>query len=236
MKGRLLFKSSPVLGQVLFAGIIIAIAGVYVASVVAATMHRAPAKEEVVLIEPIQKQPGKVQFTETTTSVVKDDTSSSPQDTPATNTTGDSSKKSGPSKLSYSPPPSPQLQSQYFVYPITGTYLTCQYGVLWYNLGSVAIYTAGSPPRTFTWRLEVSDGTVSDSGTDTMPSDGRWLNFPGTWDYPQSLGSVIGAEDGDRVRFVITSPMYVASPWTKSVPAGTEQSCRAGQMASSVPL
>lgn len=222
--------------RVLFAGIIIGVVGVYLASIAGAAMHQMHVKDEAIVLEPIQKQPRKLQFTETVASAAKDDTSSSAQDVPAATSTGNSPKRSGSPKLSYTPTPSPQLQSQYFVYPISGTYLTCEYGVLWYSVGSVAIYTVGSPSRTFTWRLEVSDGTVSDSGTDTMPSNGRWLNFPGTMDYPQSLGSVVGAEDGDRIRFVISSPMYVATPWTNPVPAGTEQSCRTGQMTSSMPL
>ncbi len=164
----------------------------------------------------------------------------SPSPSPASSTvpspspTASSSKK--PVAQTYSPYPTPDISPKYYLSAIHSAYLTCNYGILWYTVGSIDIYTIGPAAHTFTWRIEISDGTVSYSGTDTLSENGTWLGFPNTPSYPQPLGYATGAEDGDRIRFVITSPIYTASAWTKAVPGGSQQACQSGQMTSSVPL
>ncbi len=124
--------------------------------------------------------------------------------------------------------PTPQEGPNYFsVGPIDSAYTVCQYGAAIYIVNGTWVGSRYPATQSFTWRLEVSDGTLSDSGVDTMPAGSSiWHNFPSTPDYPQALGSVVGASDGDRVRLVITSPNYAASSWSAPVPAGSEEACR----------
>ena len=146
------------------------------------------------------------------------------------------SSTSTPQQSSGSQSSSTQSQSfetpaRYSVSKISNPYTWCQGGVLHYSLGTVDIYTTGKVNPTFSWRLEVSDGTISDSGTDTLPAgQTTWFSFPSTSSYPQMLGNIDNAEDGDRARVVILSPNYAAGPWSNPVPAGSQQACSSGQM------
>lgn len=124
-------------------------------------------------------------------------------------------------------PPSPSFS----VGPMGGAYTSCVGGVLYYTVYSTWIGSGVPTTQSFTWKLEASDGTVSDSGTDTMPAGSSiWHNFPSTPSYPSTLGAVIGASDGDKVRIIITSPNYAASTWSEPVPTGSEDACRNGSM------
>ncbi len=120
--------------------------------------------------------------------------------------------------------------SPYFtVGPVGSTYTSCANGVLYFNFSSTWVGSRIPTTQSFTWRLEVSDGTISQSGTSTMPAGSSiWHSFPSTADYPSALGSIIGANDGDKVRLVITSPNYAASAWSAPVPGGSEDACTNG--------
>ena len=125
-------------------------------------------------------------------------------------------------------PPSPSPTATFSASAISPAYTYCTARVLYFMLGGVDIYASTPTTQSFSWKLEVSDGTVSDTGTDQIPSDTtHWFNFPSTYAYPSSLGSIENANDGDRVRFVITSPNYYAGPWSNAVPAGSEAACAA---------
>lgn len=184
------------------------------------------------------KKPG----TEKTTSPQEKTEANSPNDTPK-NTSSDtkSNKQTAPNSSTtpkqtpaYNPQASPiQETTPYFsVGPMsTSSYTSCAGGILYYTVYSTWISSRIPTTQSFTWKLEVSDGTVSDSGVDTMPAGSSiWHNFPSTPSYPSTLGSVIGANDGDRVRIVITSPNYATSGWSAPVPAGSEEACRNGLM------
>lgn len=103
----------------------------------------------------------------------------------------------------------------------------------WSCGGSPLLYTIYGPNIsssqagvTFSWRVELNDGQVIDSGTSTMPAGSTfWPSFPNSPDYPSPLVSLSNAEDGDAARFVVTSPNYSATGWTPVIPAGSEVSC-----------
>lgn len=180
--------------------------------------------------------------TEKTTSPQEKKEGNSTNDTPE-NTSSDtkSNKQTTPNSSATTPkqtpaynPQAPPIQetTPYFsIGPMGNSYTSCAGGVLYYTVYSTWIGSRVPTTQSFTWKLEVSDGTVSDSGVDTMPAGSSiWHNFPSTPSYPSTLGSVIGANDGDRVRIVITSPNYAASGWSAPVPTGSEEACRNGLM------
>lgn len=112
---------------------------------------------------------------------------------------------------------------------INSAYTYCVNGALHYMIGGVDIFSSVPTTQSFTWRLEVSDGTISDSGTNTMPDNkSYWTSFPSTPSYPSMIGSIENANDGDRARIVITSPNYAAGGWSDPVPTGSEASCQNG--------
>lgn len=91
--------------------------------------------------------------------------------------------------------------------------------------------TNKSDAGSFTWRVELADGTVFQGATSTMPAGSMvWYGFPGTSSYPSILGTITDADDGDRARLVITSPNYSAGPWSDPVPVGSKERCVNGQM------
>lgn len=137
-----------------------------------------------------------------------------------------------PMATSPSPTASVSQMTPYFSVGAMGSgYTSCMYGVLYYTVYGSWIGSRVPTTQSFTWRLEVSDGTISDSGTDTMPTGSSiWHNFPSTPSDPSTLGSVVGANDGDKVRIVITSPNYAESGWSAPVPLGSEEACRNGLM------
>lgn len=162
-------------------------------------------------------------------------TKSAPQPTTTTPPTtaqqnkSQSSPKSTPQSIPYVPPPAPALR--FTAGRITNAYTSCTYGVLGYTLGGIDIYSSAATTQSFTWRVELNDGSILEGGTDAMPSGKLyWFNFPSTPSYPSLLGTIQGASDGDRARFVITSPNYSAGGWSDPVPAGSEEACRTGHM------
>lgn len=126
-----------------------------------------------------------------------------------------------------SPTPSVNLTPPFFsAGRIESAYAYCAEGVLMYSLGGASVLTNGPTTQSFSWKIELNDGTTSDSGTDTMPAgSSSWYGFPGTSNYPSSLGTIEGAEDGDMARLVITAPNYSVGSWSSPVPIGSEAAC-----------
>ena len=178
-------------------------------------------------------------------STTKKFTSTSQSDSPAKPSTTESPvvptqpteatpKKTAPKPTSpsppstFTPPPTPLLFS---AGRIDTSYTYCSGGSLGYTLGGGSISVNQPTSQTFSWRLELSDGTTSTTGSNTMPSGSTlWHNFPSTPTYPSMLGSIQNANDGDKARIVITSPNYSAGAWSNPVPSGSEEACRNGQM------
>lgn len=150
--------------------------------------------------------------------------------------TAPSPKKSSPTN-NYSPAPTPDISPRYYVTNISSAFLACaDHGPnypkdLYLSLGSVNIFGIGPVGSTFSWRVEGSYGSIHKSGTSTMSSNqNSWQSFPSTESDPQGLGTIIGIKNGEKVRFVITSPSYTATAWTNPVPAGSEYACQLGQI------
>lgn len=155
----------------------------------------------------------------------------SPSTTPNPNKAAPSTKSSQPA-----PAPTPDMSPRYYVTNISSAFVGCaNHGPnipteLYLNLGSVNIYSVGPANPTFSWRVESSYGSIHKSGTNTIPSNqNSWQGFPSTPSTPQGLGTILNIKDGEKVRFVITSPSYTATAWTNPVPAGSEQTCHLGQ-------
>lgn len=148
--------------------------------------------------------------------------------TPSTATPKPAPKPTTPSNtppaIVYYPP------LQFTAGAITPAYAYCAYGSLVYILAGSTVSANQPTSQSFSWHIELNDGSVSESGTSTMPNTSIWFSFPSTYDYPSSLGSVSDAADGDSARLVITSPNYSAGPWSAPVPAGSVAACQAGQM------
>jgi hypothetical protein len=108
---------------------------------------------------------------------------------------------------------------------MASSYWSCGGDPLLYTIYGPNV-SSSQPGITFSWRVELNDGQVIDSGTNTMPTGSTfWSSFPNSPDYPSPLVSLSNAEDGDAARFVVTSPNYSATGWTPVIPAGSEASC-----------
>lgn len=111
---------------------------------------------------------------------------------------------------------------------LVGAGVSCYTGMYSYGLGSTTISVNTKTHQSFTWQIELNDGSIYRQERSSIPYGSTvWQNFPSTPGFPDQLGAIHHPSDGLKARLVITSPNYSAGGWSDPVPTGSSTSCHA---------
>jgi hypothetical protein len=166
-----------------------------------------------------------------------------PSESPRVDSSNTTSQPSKPTPQAVSPPtstpppsssgrvPIPTQEAIVFSAGRLQASIACYTGTYTYLLNSASVSVNTKTSQSFSWRIELSNGSIHQQGSSYIPYGTTvWQDFPSTAGFPSTFGQIYNPPDGLSARFVITAPNYSAGSWSDPVPIGSGSSCHAASL------